>query len=176
MTNRFALKQATHDFHQDLDSRISRLDLSRDEDYRAFLKLHARAVPPIECGLAHAGLSHWVAGWNKDGRSLHIAADLAAVGESMPRSSPAPEFDSIGAMLGAAYVLEGSRLGARVLRRQVGDGLPTDYLNDRSLDRWPEVAAAIEKHLNTDGRVSDAKDAARFCFGIFLDAAREAGL
>jgi len=174
--SRFALKAATDDLHRDLDHRLSRLDLSRAEDYRRFLSFHARTVPPIECNLATAGLDGLLDGWS-EGRSLAaITADMEALGEPLPPPARAPVVEGIGAVLGFAYVLEGSRLGARVLRRRVGNGMPLNYLTDSDAGRWPRMLAALDQHLSTEERLGEAQHAARECFTLFVDVAREAGL
>jgi heme oxygenase len=75
-----------------------------------------------------------------------------------------------------AYVLEGSRLGGRVLKQRVASGLPASFLTgDGSLGPWPALVSAIERFLDSEPLVSEAKDAARRCFAWFLDVAREAG-
>ena len=177
MTARFALKAATDDIHRELDERLSTLDLTAEGDYRRFLDFHARTVPAVEASLAVGGLGDMVEGWYAGRRSDAIAADLAALGEPMPKPVEPPAFAGVGDLLGAAYVLEGSRLGGRVLERRVGPGLPKAFLKgDGSLGPWPALIAVMDRLLYSDSLVSEAKTAARRCFTLFLTVAHEAGI
>ena len=177
MKTRFALRAATDDLHRELDTRLSRLNLSEPADYRQFLKFQARSLPPIEDALAAAGLGTVVAGWSERRRTHAIEADLASLGEAMPPRAAAPAIAGIAELLGTAYVVEGSRLGARVLHRQVGDGLPAAFLSgDGSLGPWPALLDAMESRLDSGLLVEDAEGAACRCFAWFLDAAGETGI
>lgn len=175
MSKRFALKAATDDIHQQLDETLSRFDLADPDDYAKFLAVHARTVPAIEAALADGGVADIIDDWLEEGRSGAIARDLAALGRPMPAPASTPRIDTVGALLGTAYVLEGSRLGGQVLRRRVGEGLPISYLGLLGADgSWPTVVAAIERHLYSDDQFGEARDAARRCFALFLTVAREA--
>lgn len=177
MTSRFALKAATDDIHRELDERLSSLDLAKEEDYRRFLQFQARSVPSVEQALASAGLEDLVDGWCAARRSKAIEADLQALGGSMPEQAPAPAIAGTAQLLGTAYVVEGSRLGSRVLRRRVAAGLPVRFLSDDgSLGPWPTLIAAIDRLLDSDNLLSEAKEAARRSFSWFLQISREAGI
>lgn len=176
MTTRFALKAATDDVHRELDDRLSRLDLSEPADYRRFLRIHARAVPPVEAELAKAGLDALVSGWCKGRRGPAIKSDLAALGDEMPPPAELPPIAGVGELLGTAYVLEGSRLGGRVLRHRVGEGLPSSFLSEPETNPWPALIAVMDRQLYSDSLVGEAKSAARRCFTLFLDVASEAGI
>ena len=177
MTARFALKAATDDIHRELDERLSTLDLAAENDYRRFLDFHARTVPAVEASLASGGLGDMVEGWCASRRSDAIAGDLAALGEPMPKPVEPPVLTGVGELLGAAYVLEGSRLGGRVLERRVGPGLPNAFLKgDGSLGPWPPLIAVMDRLLYSDSLLGEAKSAARRCFTLFLTVAHEAGI
>jgi heme oxygenase len=176
MTTRFALRAATDDIHRELDDRLSRLDLSEAADYRRFLRIHARAVPPVEDALARAGLDALVSGWCAGRRGPAIESDLAALGVEMPPPAMPPAIDGVGELLGTAYVLEGSRLGGRVLRRRVADGLPASFLSEPESNPWPALIAVMDRHLYSDALIGEATGAARRCFALFLDVASEAGI
>ena len=148
MTARFALKAATDDIHRELDERLSTLDLAAENDYRRFLDFHARTVPAVEASLASGGLGDMVEGWCASRRSDAIAGDLAALGKPMPKPVEPPVLTGVGELLGAAYVLEGSRLGGRVLERRLGPGLPNAFLKgDGSLGPWPALIAVMDRLL-----------------------------
>ena len=177
MKTRFALKAATDDVHRELDDRLSRLDLARAEDYRQFLHVQARTVPPIEAALAAGGLAELIEGWSDTRRTAALESDLAALGDPMPQPADPPALGNVASLLGTAYVLEGSRLGGRVLKSHVGEGLPASFLNsDEASGAWPAVVAAMDRHLYSEEMIGEAKDAARRCFALFLNVAVEAGI
>lgn len=178
MKIRFALKAATDDVHRALDDRLSRLDLARAEDYRRFLHVQARTVPAIEAALASAGLGELVEGWPDARRTPALKSDFAALGDPMPEPAEAPPVDSVAAVLGTAYVLEGSRLGGRILQSQVGADLPSSFLaaDSDAPGAWPAMVAAMDRLLYSDSLIGEAKDAARRCFALFLNEAVEAGI
>jgi heme oxygenase len=177
MSIRFALKSATDPLHEELDAALSRLNLGDRADYARFLKFHARTVPVIEKELAAGGLGGMVEGWCDSRRAGSIERDLAELGEAMPRPAPAPLIDGQAAMLGTAYVLEGSRLGGQVLQQRLGEGLPAHFLNHPSgVATWKKLIAVLDRHLYSDDLIGQAKDAARRCFAWFLQESREAGI
>lgn len=175
MKTRFALKEATDEVHRELDNRLSRLDLSKRDDYRKFLDFHAKVLPALESSLDQGGLSDLVEGWENSRRTTAIERDLAVLGRRMPAAVPVPKLNGTAELLGTAYVVEGSRLGGRVLRKQVGDGLPADFLSDAD-SCWPKVVAALDRFLYSDALIDEAIGAARRCFALFLNVAREAGI
>ena len=175
MTTRFALKAATDDVHRELDGRLSKLNLSSRADYCRFLQIQARAVPAIEQALTAGGLDDLVRGWSDSRRAPSLESDLAKLGESMPPAAKAPTINSVPELLGTAYVLEGSRLGGRVLQKQIADGSPATFL-DGSLGAWPALLEALDRFLYSDALIGEAKDAARRCFALFLNVAHEAGI
>jgi heme oxygenase len=173
---RFLLKAATDDVHRELDDRLSALDLATDDGYRRFLGFQARTVPAMEGALAAAGLSDLIAGWEEGRRAASLESDLSALGHSMPSPASAPPITTAAEALGAAYVLEGSRLGGRILRGRVGKHLPARFLGESTHNPWPHVVAALDRHLHSEADIDQARLAARRTFGFFLDAAKEAGL
>jgi heme oxygenase len=177
LKTRFSLKAATEDIHRALDDRLSRLNLARAEDYRQFLHVQARTVPPIEAALAAGGFGELVEGWSTARRTEALESDLSALGDQMPCPAEMPKLGNIAELLGTAYVREGSRLGGRVLKSRVGEGLPASFLSaDDSLGAWPAVVSAMDEHLHSEQLIGEAEDAARRCFAVFLRVAGEAGI
>jgi heme oxygenase len=176
VVTRLALKAATDDVHRELDERLSRLDLACSADYRRFLAFHARTVPPFEEALAAAGASRLIDDWDSGRRAEAIETDLAALGEPMPKPVAVAPIRGLAELLGTAYVIEGSRLGGKVLRRRVGTGLPASFLGHSRHTPWPAVVAALDRLLYSDQLLAEAQATARRCFGLFLSTAREDGI
>ena len=177
MTPRFALKAGTDDLHDELDGRLSRLDLGNEGDYRRFLRFHGRIVPSVEDSLAAGGIEDLLPGWIGWRRTSSIVADLAALGEPMPDPVPTPKNNSKAELLGTAYVLEGSRLGGRILRKRVGNQLPVSFLaHTGGKEAWPALIAVLDRNLYSQPLIDEAKTAARRSFDLFLSVAREDGL
>lgn len=140
--------------------------------YGAFLSASARALVPLELALEDAGVAGWLPDWDRRVRRTALARDLAALGLEVPSFTNAavatPDFGA-----GLLYVLEGSRLGARFLARQVragGHGLPLNYLTQgEEQDLWRSFLAWLEKP-NVGTRTDAAEAGARYGFQCFSDA------
>jgi heme oxygenase len=149
------LRDSTRAAHETLDGLFGRFDLATASDYSAFLTAHAMALPALESALDKAGMATMLDDWTARRRSDALAADLAAMCVPLPDPLPVPPAAGAPAAWGAAYVLEGSRLGGAMLARQVGDGLPRSYLGT------PQPAGAWRKFLERLGdALSEPEDAA----------------
>ena len=103
-----------------------------------------------------------------------LKTDLSFLGSRLPTPPPIVEDFSAAMLHGVLYVLEGSRLGGRVLSLRVGAGLPKAYLRAvhgkgewRSFLTAFDAAADIESSSWLAGAVTGAK----FAFDHFLRAA-----
>jgi len=115
MTARFRLKAATAAAHERLDACMSRYDLGCRVDYGAFLQAQARAFIGVEAALDAACADTYLPDWRERRRSDALRADLGLLGLDVPEPALVPTFREEAELLGAIYVLEGSRLGAAVL-------------------------------------------------------------
>lgn len=175
MTLRQALKAGTDDLHDALDERLGRFDLGDEADYRAFLNIHARVLPPVERALEDGGIGTILADWESHRRAPLLQRDLAALGDAMPAPLEVPALIGAAELLGTAYVVEGSRLGSRFLSRRVGGAMPAEYLIAAGQQKaWPALLDALDKAGLTPVDGDRALAAARACFGLFLNATNEA--
>jgi heme oxygenase (biliverdin-IX-beta and delta-forming) len=166
------LRAATAESHAALDARVSTWKIDTPTGYRAFLSASARALIPLELALERAGVSAWLPDWRARVRRDALARDLAALGGGVPApadaSVPSPAFG-----IGLLYVLEGSRLGARFLARQVRAAnaeAPLAYLTqgeDENL--WRTFLAWLEKP-NVGTQTDEIEAGARYGFQYFSDA------
>lgn len=141
------LRDATNELHRELDTIVG--VFSSRSEYASFLQGTFRHRAPVEAALLEA-----VAGpspWRPRKLLPELTADLADLGLPLPTAAPLHLSNDIAAQLGAAYVLEGSALGARVLVKGVenlgfGADFGARYLSAQagSLDQWRAVLVALE--------------------------------
>ena len=175
MTLRLSLRDGTDDLHEALDERLGRFDLGDEADYRAFLRIHARVLPPVERALEDGGIAGILVDWDSHRRAPLIQRDLAALGETMPPPVSSPPLEGAAELLGTAYVIEGSRLGSRFLSKRVGGAMPAEYLTAAGQQKaWPDLLDALDQAGLAPVERDRAVAAARACFGLFLNATDEA--
>lgn len=164
------LRAATEHQHERVDSLFGRLDLAQEADYRLFLTSHAAALLPMEQWLesrAGAVIDDWAA----RARGAALRADLAAMDIPVPPGEPFAPPASPPSIGGILYVLEGSKMGGRVLARQVGPGLPREYLGAAGNSTgWKTLISRLDDIVVTGEDVSAATRSASLAFDRFLTA------
>ncbi len=128
MTFRNTLRDGTADYHDVVDDLFGRFDMTDPGQYAAFLTSHARALPAAEQALERGGISRIVPDWAERRRSHLLRADLESLGRPMPPPIDLADLSSTDELWGAAYVLEGSKLGGALLAKRVPHHLPCAYL------------------------------------------------
>lgn len=172
MTAHAALRDATRQAHDRLDRRFSALNLSALSDYGDFLCAHAAAFLPVEQALERGGAPALIAGWHEIKRSDALKSDLNALALASPPPESAPEFEGRAELLGGLYVLEGSRLGGKILHKAVGNGFPKLFLSSRTpAGHWRAFVAMLEEMLYSDEDRAAASAAAVRTFQCFERAA-----
>lgn len=167
------LRAVTTDSHAALDAAVAGWRIETPRGYGAFLAASAAALTPLELALEHAGVAAWLPDWPRRARRDALARDLAALGLKAPAVAPVavPDRDFAAGLL---YVLEGSRLGARFLVRQVraaDAGLPLAYLtHGEGQDLWRSFVAWLEALPKVGFRTDVAEAGARYGFECFSDA------
>jgi heme oxygenase (biliverdin-IX-beta and delta-forming) len=169
---RLALRAATAAAHARLDDLLSTLDLGHPAGYAAFLLSQAPAVAAVERALDEAGAARWLDDWPGRRRWPALVQDLAALGLAPPPAAPGPVLSGEAEVLGAAYVLEGSRLGGALLLRSVPAGLPAAFLRPGNPADWRAFVSLMDKRLSSDTRLADAVPAALAVFTLFEQCAR----
>lgn len=152
-----------------MDALFSRFDLRQRHDYGRFLSAQAAALLPAEEALDRLDAAAVVPDWPQRRRSDLIRADLAALSVTVPepfyRVRLSPDKASI---LGAIYVLEGSRLGGALLKREVADDLPQRFLDARQdAGSWRKLLKSLDEFLIRPNHVEAAVVAARQMFACF---------
>lgn len=140
---RTVLRDRTDRDHRDLDALVGEIWHTPD-DYAAYILMNQRAHHIVEPRIEAALRRHGVA---VDYRAMRHALDrdLKAIGvQPLAEEAPfLPELGDIPALVGAVYVLEGSRLGARLLHRKVAASTWIETFGTRPL-MFFEAALASE--------------------------------
>lgn len=147
------LREATRPAHERLEERLDMLSKLGSVEQRRTL---AAAFHRL-----HAGMERELAPWlaDLDGldfddrrRSLVLDADLAALGATAPAPTAAPRPAGRAEALGLMYVLEGSSLGGKVIRKYAeragldmsGLGFLDPY-GERTGQAWRSFLAVLER-------------------------------
>jgi heme oxygenase (biliverdin-IX-beta and delta-forming) len=167
------LRAATSQDHATLDAIVSALDFETPFGYAGFLWSSAAALIPLELALERAGVEDWLEDWPLRSRRAALTLDLAHLGVSIPVSKPQPT-PTHGFGAGLLYVLEGSRLGARVLAKRVrgaGADLPVAYLtHGGDAHPWRSFLTWLEAQPKVGLRTDEAMAGARYGFQCFSAA------
>src|ERR1700744_6118690 len=115
---RSILRAVTWDIHQRLDARAHAFHLGTRAGYARFLAAQAEVIVPLERELEAAGVTNVLTDWLTYSRRAALLADLEDLGFACI-AEPVPKLRGEAAILGALYVLEGSRLGARGILREI---------------------------------------------------------
>lgn len=164
------LRSATGIVHQRLDDAMSARDWTDAAHYSTFLLVQADVLPAVEDALVRVGFDRALPGWSPTRRGASLHEDLAGLDVARPVPDPWPLPLDDGTAWGVAYVLEGSRLGGKLLlRRAQASPSPAVRRNTRFLGhseavRWPIFLASMEAALPGD---AERKRAVRGAHGVF---------
>lgn len=172
-----SLRRHTRADHHGLDKhpmlvRLVRPGLDLD-DYAETLSAMHPAQQELE-GLAAKAIRHLALAYPFAPRVDRLEADLARLGLSSPAATgrgPEPP-PTLAELVGLLYVLEGSRLGARIIaervRASLGDGIPSTFFDNADGERaWPVFCDFAVAHCPME-EAELAIHAARRAFGHFL--------
>lgn len=165
---RWFLRDATAARHAVVDGLGGAHDLNTPESYGRFLRAHARALAPVEQALEEGGIAALLEDWPARSRRAALAGDLAALAVPQPATVPVALPPGAAALLGAAYVMEGSRFGNGMLAKQVAAPLPHAYLDHRA--SWPGFLAVLEARLADRALWPEAAAGALAAFDAFQAA------
>jgi len=175
LTPRWILRNATAGTHARLDALVEAQSFTRRAGYESFLTASAQALSAAEHMLEASGVAALVPDWPSRRRMPALEADLAGLGVRLPAplETPAAPYGR-DAMLGALYVLEGSRLGARVLLKRAQDSAdPAIAANTRYLSHgagarlWQTFLETLEADPSLAAHPEAAVRAAEETFALF---------
>ena len=136
---------------------------------------HAAVVPAAEHFVYASGHLAGLPEVGARSRSRALRDDLAALGLERPASIDASFLNSRGGVAGLMYVLEGSRLGAAVIRRrlaQSGAAFPTSFLSHgEGTGHWPSFLRWLDSTQWSGRELVDMRDNAIGLFEHYLKTA-----
>ncbi len=170
------LSEATQSSHRRLDLALSWLDLGSPRYYAGFLRGQAEALFPLEAALDQHDISNIMSDWPQRVRTPSLEHDLAAMDVSCD-PLPAPNFKNAADMLGAVYVLEASRMGARVMLARLAQHPESNSIGATAYLRhgfgkrfWPSFLTLLENHPAAQADTASVVQGAEVAFGMFESA------
>ncbi|WP_312376066.1 biliverdin-producing heme oxygenase [Pseudomonas oryzihabitans] len=163
--------------HEQVDATFGRYALQTRPHYTAFLQAHAQALIGLEDLLERSGIQRLLPDWAERRRTGVLAEDLRRLAAERPEPVVLERLLDEGECWGVAYVLEGSRLGSRLLDRHAGES-PDEAVRDaRSYlghvppkGAWPGFLQRLDE-AGSDARLHPAMLAGqRLAFEVFLAA------
>jgi heme oxygenase len=168
LSARRALRAGTRAEHERVDRLFGGLDLATSRGYRLFLAAQAAAYLPMEAALERAGVAAILPDWPERRRSQLLRDDLADLGAPLPSPETVPGLDGAPAILGAVYVLEGSRLGGAMLRQALAPAAPQSFLrHPQAPGAWRKLLETLDQSLYETAALDAALRSARAVFGCF---------
>lgn len=164
---RHSLRSATAAAHDAVDRAFGAFDLADRQRYADFLTAQAAAFLPVEAAIDRSAPLRVLPDWPERRRSDSLRDDLTRLGVVASAQAEMRPFDTPEALLGAIYVLEGSRLGGRMLARGVPDAFPQSFLSAGNPALWRSLLAVVELNLVTGEQRATAITAARDVFALF---------
>ncbi|MDG9929316.1 MULTISPECIES: biliverdin-producing heme oxygenase [unclassified Pseudomonas] len=172
------LKHFSTGLHHQVDAAFSAFPLESAPGYRGFLLAHGAALFSLERTLEANAVEALIEDWPLRRRSDALHADLLALGIEHMAPLDAPRHVDPGWCWGALYVLEGSRLGARLLAQRLRAAQPTapmSYLGHAAAEGlWPRFLQRLEACAGSCDEAQLQQGVAD-AFGQFLAAARRQG-
>jgi len=140
------LLASTRGLHDEVDRRAGRFDLAGPAGRAGLLRFMYRGLQPVEDGLDRAGAAGLYPAWPDRRRRSVLRRDLRRLGAGLPDDRPPVDFGSVEAAWGALYVLEGSRLGARIIARNWPAGERPGFLEPDQAGKWQAFIEALRRY------------------------------
>jgi heme oxygenase len=171
----YILRERTRGDHVRTEAIYEDFDLQSLLGYSRFLIAQSSASLAVEQSLEKAGVADVIEDWPERRRSHLLRDDLARLNLDAVTLQPPTSFGSSAEILGAVYVLEGSRLGGKILRKQVLHNAPMRFLGaDGKPGAWRGFLASLDSQLCDQDQIDLAVDSARGVFATYQAAGRAA--
>ncbi|HEX7790995.1 MAG TPA: biliverdin-producing heme oxygenase [Afipia sp.] len=172
------IREATQMSHSRLDVALAKLDLAIPLYYEGFLRSQAEALFPIEAALEACGIENLIPDWTQRVRTPALERDLTTLNMTC-NPLPLPDFRSAAEMFGAVYVLEASRMGARVMLARLAEHPDSEAMNATAYLRhgfgkrfWPSFLTLLETHPAPQNDTAGVVHGAEIAFAMFETALR----
>lgn len=170
------IREATQMSHSRLDVALAKLDLAIPLYYEGFLRSQAEALFPIEAALEACGIENLIPDWTQRVRTPALERDLTTLNMTC-NPLPLPDFRSAAEMFGAVYVLEASRMGARVMLARLAEHPDSEAMNATAYLRhgfgkrfWPSFLDVLESHPDAQADTEGVVNGAAITFAMFEKA------
>jgi heme oxygenase (biliverdin-IX-beta and delta-forming) len=168
------LRKKTRGLHEQLDGGLDLTVLGTREGYTAFLEMNWPCAC-IEMALEKARICRILPDWDRRRRRFALEADLKALDRVCPSVQMPQLSDDAGTLLGWSYVLEGSRMGARVILRSILTSADlqlaeaTQFLrHGDGADFWASFKSVLTTIDDQPQLVQNACVGARSAFACFI--------
>ncbi len=167
------LREDTKALHDRLDARLDVSSLASRLGYVRYLLMNW-CCATVEPALSEAGIHRLLPDWELRQRRFALADDLLALGVSPGPPRPCAIEPDAGTLLGWSYVLEGSRLGARLILQIVERSEETQVRSatrflrhGEGADLWGTFKTALSRIDHDTGAIDRACRAAKLAFQYF---------
>jgi len=168
------LRGATANLHAEFDAIGNALLAEGAEGYARFLAGQGAVVIPLEKRLEIAGIGNLLPDWAERARRFELKADLREIRQAC-EFAEVPVYRAPAELLGAAYVLEGSRLDASLLLQTLGRSAATRFLrHGKGKGYWPRFLSVLETSDAVRENFEQTMAVATEIFGFFIRAMRSA--
>lgn len=168
------LFEATASLHRQIDSVFSLDRIASFDGYAAMMKSHAAVVPQVETFLVRNRHLVDVPQFDERMRTQALLADMKRLG-LVSEATPMSFLNSRGAIAGILYVLEGSRLGATLIRRRLagtGADFPNGFLSHgENAGFWQSYLTWLQDSQWSPDDVGEMRDSAIALFQHYLNTA-----
>ncbi|WP_289296599.1 biliverdin-producing heme oxygenase [uncultured Reyranella sp.] len=169
------LRSATATLHAEVDARFTGPFATDRSAYEAFLAALSRAVLPLERALERGGVERLLPDWTERRRADALRQDLCILGVAVPPVLDVSVTTDEARLFGRLYVLEGSRLGGKLLVRRAAESddpqvrAATHYLgHGAESDFWRGFLQRLESSAAVKGSPQRTLLGAREAFGLFV--------
>jgi heme oxygenase len=167
------LRSACAGVHHRLDARLSHFNFDDRRSYAAMLSGFSGPVTALETALATGVASRLFYDLPERSRALSLSLDLREVGGPFHLRTAAPIEDEAEAF-GVLYVLEGSRLGGRILAKRASEsgdtkvrGATRYFRHAEKAGHWQSFLARLEQSDAVRAAPERASAAALRAFAAF---------
>lgn len=172
------LRRETSLLHETLDTGFSGGHFETMEAYSEFLLMQAAVLPGAEAYLVKEPEFATLDDWQNRMRTHALLKDIHALDLKEPPRVPFDIPDTLGSVAGVAYVLEGSRLGGRLIYSTLSKAgrhdFPVAFIT-HGLDRhyWRSFVRWLDEQTFSERFAEGAVASAQAVFRMFIASSKK---